>query len=43
MSEWYQKHPKQMPTPFAFESVGAPSKMITLTAMTVLERLKPAR
>ena len=43
MSEWYQKHPKQMPTPFALESVGAPSKLITLTAMTVLERLKLAR
>src|SRR5207249_4138806 len=43
MSEWYVKHPKQMLTPFALESVGAPSKMITLTAMTVLERLKAAQ
>ncbi len=43
MSEWYVKHPKQMPTPFALESVGAPSKLITLTAMTVLERLKAAQ
>jgi len=32
-----------MPTPFALESVGAPSKLITLTAMTVLERLKAAQ
>ena len=43
MSEWYQKHPKQMPTPFALESVGGPSKMITLTAMSVLDRLNAAR
>ena len=43
MSEWYQKHPKQMPTPFELEPVGAPSKIITLTAMSVLERLKAAQ
>ena len=35
MAEWYGKHPKHAPTPFALESVGAASKMITLTAMRV--------
>ncbi|MHB1867866.1 MAG: prenyltransferase/squalene oxidase repeat-containing protein [Nitrososphaerales archaeon] len=39
MGEWYAKHPKQAPTPFALEAVGEPSKMITLKAMQVLERL----
>ncbi len=38
-AEWYRKHPKQAPTPFALEKVGAPSKMITLRAMRVLHRL----
>lgn len=36
MAEWYKKHPKQAPTPFALERVGEPSKMITLKAMLVL-------
>ena len=39
MGEWYAKHPKQAPTPFALESPGEPSKMITLKAMQVLKRL----
>jgi len=43
MAEWYEKHPKHRPTPFALESVGAPSKMITLMAMSVLARLKAAQ
>jgi hypothetical protein len=37
--EWYRKHPKQAPTPFALEKPGEPSKMITLKAMQVLNRL----
>ena len=39
MAEWYEKHPKDKPTPFSFEQPGKPSKIITLTAMRVLERL----
>ncbi|MGI0090264.1 MAG: hypothetical protein ACREBS_01015 [Nitrososphaerales archaeon] len=39
MSEWYANHPRQAPTPFELEKVGEPSKMITLKAMQVLERL----
>ena len=40
MAEWYRKHPKQAPTPFAIERVGEPSKMITLKAMLGLNRLE---
>ena len=39
MAEFFKKHPKQAPTPFALESVGEPSKMITFTALKVLKRL----
>ena len=39
MAEWIAKNPKQAPTPFALEKVGEPSKMITLRALTVLDRL----
>jgi hypothetical protein len=39
IAEWYKKHPKQAPTPFALERVGEPGKMITLKAMLVLNRL----
>ncbi len=38
--EWYAKHPKDAPTPFALEKVGEPSKMITLRALQVLHRLE---
>lgn len=37
--EWYREHPKDRPTPFALEKVGAPSKMITLRALLVLDRV----
>jgi len=37
--EWYEKHPKDAPTPFALEKVGEPSKMITLRALRVLHRV----
>ncbi len=39
-AEWFAKHPKQRPTPFALESVGEPSKMITLRALRVLHRIE---
>jgi hypothetical protein len=39
MAEWYFRHPKKTPVPFALEKVGGPSKMITLRALTVLDRL----
>ena len=39
MAEWYAKHPKHTPTPFELETPGAPSKMITLKAMQVLDRV----
>jgi hypothetical protein len=39
MADWFQKNPKRVPTPFALEKVGEPSKMITLTALAVLRRL----
>ena len=38
MLTWMQKHPKQRPTPVALETPGKPSKLITLTALKVLER-----
>lgn len=39
MAEWYKKHPKDKPTPFALERAGEPTKMITLTAMRILDRI----
>ncbi len=41
MKEWFDKHPKDRPTPFALETPGEPSKMITLRALTVLHRIEP--
>jgi hypothetical protein len=38
--QWYAQHPKQRPTPLAFEKVGQPGKMITLRALTVLSRVE---
>lgn len=38
-ADWYRKNPKRAPTPFALEEPGVPSKMITLRAMQVLNRL----
>ncbi|HYT18405.1 MAG TPA: hypothetical protein VEO18_09185 [Thermoplasmata archaeon] len=40
LAEWFKKSPKNMPTPFALEKAGEPSKMITLRAMLVLKRLE---
>ena len=39
-ADWYRKHPKDAPTPFALEQIGEPSRMITLRAMQVLARLE---
>jgi hypothetical protein len=39
IAEWFRKHPKDTPTPFALEKVGQPSKMVTLRAMQVLQRI----
>ncbi|TLZ47242.1 MAG: terpene cyclase/mutase family protein [Methanobacteriota archaeon] len=39
VAEWYESHPKHRPTPFALEKAGEPSKMITLRALLVLDRL----
>jgi len=39
MAEWYAKHPKRAPTPFGLEKPGEPSKMITLKALLVLNRI----
>ncbi len=39
MAEWFRKHPKDAPTPFALEKPGQPSKIITLRGMQVLQRL----
>ena len=36
---WYAAHPKDRPTPLAFERPGRPSKMITLRALGVLARV----
>jgi len=39
MAEWFSRHPSKVPTPFALEKVGEPSKMITLRALQVLSRV----
>ncbi|MFQ6013549.1 MAG: hypothetical protein ACE5LS_07900 [Thermoplasmata archaeon] len=39
MEDWYRKNPKRAPTPFALERPGEASKMITLKASRVLNRL----
>ena len=36
---WWTAHPGQRPKPLRLETVGRPSKMITLTAMKVLDRV----
>jgi hypothetical protein len=40
MAEWFKKHPKEKPIQFSLEEPGYPSKMITLSAMRILNRLK---
>ncbi len=36
---WYASHPTRRPHPLTFETVGGPSKMVTLRALTVLRRV----
>ncbi len=36
---WFKEHPKDRFIPFALEKAGAPSKMITLRALLVLDRV----
>ena len=38
-ARWYAEHPGSRPSPLSFEPVGRPSKMITLRALTVLDRV----
>jgi hypothetical protein len=38
IARWFQEHPRERPTPWGLEGVGRPSKMITLRALSVLER-----
>lgn len=37
--KYFREHPEDRPTPLSFETVGRPSKMITLRALTVLSRV----
>jgi len=39
MAEWYNDHPRHRPAPFALERAGEPSRMITVIAMRVLQRV----
>jgi hypothetical protein len=39
MEAWYQRHPNRRPIPLRLERPGAPSKLVTLTALNVLSRL----
>lgn len=38
-TQWYAKHPDKRPAPLNFEVARRPSKMITLTALRVLDRV----
>ncbi len=38
-AEWFAAHPKDRPTPLALETPGRPSRMITLTALRILDRV----
>ncbi len=42
MAEWYMRNPKRRPIPFTLEKPGEPSKIVTLRAMRVLDRLDHA-
>ncbi|MCI4334365.1 MAG: hypothetical protein L3K04_01835 [Thermoplasmata archaeon] len=39
-ARWFRAHPSQQPVPVALEAVGAPSRMITLSALNVLSRVE---
>jgi hypothetical protein len=38
IARWFRDHPKDRPTPWGLERPGRPSKMVTLTALGVLQR-----
>jgi len=40
IAQWYDRHPKQRPIPWGLETPGAPSRMITLIARRVLDRVE---
>ena len=40
MAAWYRQHASDRPVPLAVEAPGRPSKMVTLTALTVLARVE---
>jgi hypothetical protein len=40
MAEWFAKHPRDRPSPYALEKVGRPSKMVSLTALRVLSAVE---
>ena len=39
-AKWFAEHPEKRPTPLSFETVGQPSKMITLRALAVRSRVR---
>ena len=39
IAEWFARHPSQRPIPLRLERPGRPSKLVTLTAWNVLQRL----
>jgi hypothetical protein len=39
VAQWYAQPPKERAVPLSFETVGRPSKMVTLRALTVLSRV----
>jgi hypothetical protein len=39
VAAFWKAHPRDRPTPFGLEEPGKPSKMITLTALTILHRI----
>ncbi|MDE1819375.1 MAG: hypothetical protein KGJ23_03525 [Euryarchaeota archaeon] len=41
-ARWFAAHPEKRPTPLVFEEAGQPSKMITLRALRVLQRVDGA-
>ena len=43
IAKWFREHPGQRPEPLAFETPGAPSKMVTLRALRVLDRVEGPR
>ncbi len=40
IAAWYDRHPKDRPVPWALERPGQPSRMITLIAQHILERVE---